>query len=169
MIKIEINAETGSEARNALLELLGLTGQSQVITNIASPGMIIVNDPKPEATTEQAKEFVAEMSKKRRTKVEIEAEKLALENANAIPDGGDKAPEETKPTEETKTPEDTTDVTTVTVDDLKKKAVELGRVGKRELCRAVLQKFDAESISTPDKTPLKPEHYAAVLDEFNKL
>lgn len=164
MIKIEINAETGSEARNALLELLGLTGQSQVITNIASPGMIIVDDPKLEATTEQAKEFVAEISKKRRTKAEIEAEKLALENANSIPDGGDTAPEQ----QNTPAPE-TTDASTITVDDLKKKAVDLGRVGKRELCRAVLQKFDAESISTPDKTPLKPEHYAAVLDEFNKL
>lgn len=157
MIKIEINAETGTEARNALLELLGLTGQSQVIANIASPGLIIVDDPKPEVTGEQAKEFVAEISKKRRTKAEIEAEKEI------------KAPEETKPTEETKAPEENTDAATVTVDDLKKKAVELGRVGKRELCRAVLQKFDAESISTPDKTPLKPEHYSAVLDEFNKL
>lgn len=168
MIKIEINAESGSEARGALLELLGLTGQSQVITNIASPGMIIIDDPKPEVTTEQAKEFIVETIKKRRTKAEIEAERLAAENTNAIPDGGDNAPEQQN-TVVKETAQETTDATTVTVDDLKKKAVELGRVGKRELCRAVLQKFDAESISTPDKTPLKPEHYAAVLDEFNKL
>lgn len=163
MIKIEIDAETGQEARNALLELLGLTGQTTISFADFPKHTRIVDDPKPEATTEQAKEFVVETLKKRRTKAEIEAEKLAAENANAIPDGGDNAPEQQN------TIVKELDAATVTVDDLKKKAVELGRVGKRELCRAVLQKFDAESISTPDKTPLKPEHYAAVLDEFNKL
>lgn len=172
MINITINAETGAEARGALLELLGLTGQSSVQTIIASPGMIIVDDPKLEATGEQAKEFVAETTKKRRSKAEIEADKAAavIENVQEAVE------EQLKPTVDTTDNDvaetqlqDNKDQVTVTKEDLQKKAVELGRVGKKELCRAVLQKHGADSISTADKNPLKVELYATVLDEFNKL
>lgn len=165
MIKIEINAETGSEARGALLELLGLTGQSQVITTSRSNVVVEETEIQLPPATEELPNPAEQPKTKRRTKAEIEAEK------NAIESGQQKVQEmvETQQAAEAKAPEETTDATTVTVDDLKKKAVELGRVGKRELCRAVLQKYDAESISTPDKTPLKPEYYAAVLDEFNNL
>ncbi len=173
MINITINAETGAEAREALLELLGLTGQSPVQT-IITDRLIVVDDPKPEATGEQAKEFVAETTKKRRSKAEIEADKAAavIENVQEVVE------EQLKPTvDTTETPsEETTPVSEGQPTDnagwikaLQGKAVALGRIGKRELCRVVLEKYGASSISTLDKKPLKPELYATVLDEFNKL
>lgn len=160
MINITIDCATGAEVREHLLAILGLTGQSPVITTIPQPGMIIVDDPKPEATGEAAKEFVAETVKKRRSKAEIEADKatVVIENIQETVE------EQLKPTVD-ETPAETT----VTKEDLQKKAVELGRVGKKELCRAVLQKHGADSISTADKNPLKLELYATVLEEFNKL
>lgn len=160
MINITIDCATGAEVREHLLAILGLTGQSPVITTIPQPGMIIVDDPKPEATGEAAKEFVAETVKKRRSKAEIEADKatVVIENIQETVE------EQLKPTVD-ETPAETT----ATKEDLQKKAVELGRVGKKELCRAVLQKHGADSISTADKNPLKLELYAIVLEEFNKL
>lgn len=177
MINITINAETGAEARGALLELLGLAGQltacvdftqlkeqnaevQKTFMQVAAidPGIIIGNG------IHNGSELVETAVKKRRSKAEIEAEK------NAIDNGQEKVQEmvEAQTAAETKTEEPAAE-TTVTKEDLQKKAVELGRVGKKELCRAVLQKYGADSISTADKNPLKLELYATVLEEFNKL
>lgn len=163
---------TGKEARQALEDLLGLTSQSSAIL-VANPAQVQNWGEAAEAIKEayddqnRVEALRTEAPKTtRRTKAQIEAEKLAAEKANETP-AAETAPEESKP-EETK-PEETNPETTVTKEDLQKKAVELGRVGKKELCRAVLQKHGADSISTADKNPLKVELYATVLNEFNKL
>lgn len=165
MINITINAETGAEARGALLELLGLNG-GELIATVKGASMQFIAEREdaivapPE--TAPAEAAPAETTKKRRSKAEIEPEKTPVE----------------KPTETfndnvsdvgTRNGEVVDDSVVVTKEDLQKKAVELGRVGKKELCRAVLQKHGADSISTADKNPLKLELYATVLDEFNKL
>lgn len=167
MINITIDCATGAEVREHLLAILGLTGQSPVITTIAQPGMIIVDDPKPEATGEAAKEFIAETVKKRRSKAEIEAEKNRENLETAVIKEQSEYEEAANQTGASQ--EQVVEHNAVTKEDLQKKAVELGRVGKKELCRAVLQKHGADSISTADKNPLKLELYAIVLDEFNKL
>jgi hypothetical protein len=87
MIKIEINAENGADARKELIDLLGLSTQTtwigvdpavpgkdfSVKTTIEAGG--VTNVERIEETAEQP---AAEEKKKRRTKAEIEAEKAAL-------------------------------------------------------------------------------------------
>lgn len=164
MIKIEINAETGVEARSALLELLGLTSQSQLV--IPAPIQNVGELAEQIADVHKVPmQIVGEAPKKRRTKAEIEAEAKAITPAA---EETNNEPDTSQATSGTVEPE-TAAETTVTKEDLQKKAVELGRVGKKELCRAVLQKFGADSISTADKNPLKVELYAEVLAQFNEL
>lgn len=164
MINITINAESGAQARQELIDLLGefsintlkndqkFSGLETVNAEAKKSTMIIVDDPLPNADQEKAEALVETATKKRRTKAEIEAEKKATEFNNA-------------PAEEETIPEETKDID---VKVLQNKAVELGRVGKRELVKAVLAKFGAEAFTAQPK-PLDPKHYAECLTELEKL
>lgn len=162
MIKIELQFETGAEARKALEELLGgsLTisikkpeiaiKDEKIAENFEAPKMEVVKDEKP-------------VEKKRRTKAEIEAEKNASapetkeDNYIHRPEGetNDGPFEPSKPA--------------VTKEMLQEKAVNLIRNQKKEAVVAVLKKFGADSIAQADKNPLKVEDYPAVMDELNKI
>lgn len=164
MIQITIDCVNGAQARKELLDLL--TGNGALAVTIDQPIITLENDrkisePKTEETAEQKPAEENVPVKKRRTKAEIEA-------ANSI----DKEPEvmgdEPNDQAETMLQDNKDQVSTVTAQDLQKKAVELGRVGKRELCKAVLLKFGAEAITSLPK-PLDPKHYAEVLAELEKL
>lgn len=174
MIKIEIECATGAEARQQLVDLLyGEQSAINTLKNepkISEAKMAVLQDEKPvdEKIAEDAKaleeNYDAPKSqvdidkKKRRTKAEIEAEKKVAEFNNApaeegmIPEGGDIQMEEAA----------------IDVKVLQNKAVELGRVGKRELVKAVLAKFGAEAFTAQPK-PLDPKHYAECLTELEKL
>lgn len=171
MINITINAESGAQARQELIDLLGefsintlkndqkFSDTETVNAKAKKSTMIIVDDPLPNADQEKAEALVETATKKRRTKADIEAEKKVVEFNNA-------------PVEEETIPEETTDTQTeevaLDVKVLQNKAVELGRVGKRELVKAVLAKFGAEAFTAQPK-PLDPKHYAECLTELEKL
>lgn len=162
MIKIELEFATGKEARQALEDLLGVSGSlvATLKTSDLPQETVPAVDVQEQVSTEPAPEMTT--GKKRRTKAEIEAEKT--------PVVATETPAETSADDVAETTlQDNKEQSAVTVKDLQTKAVELGRVGKKELCRAVLQKHGADSISTADKKPLDPALYATVLDEFNKL
>lgn len=82
-INITIEASSGAELRQALLELTG--GGSLVATisgeQSALPALERKADLGETATAGTAQETAAETTKKRRTKAEIEAEKAVSENA----------------------------------------------------------------------------------------
>lgn len=165
-MKIIIELEgTGAEARQQLLDLLGQTdGPYEILQE--KPKLEIVKDEaintqeNPEKISEKEKNFgVTKETRTRRTKAQIEAEAKAAENKVDLE-------EETIPESE-EIPAAEAATSTVKIEDLQKKAVELGRAGKRDACKTVLVKYGAESL-TKDK-PLAPEHFEAVLAEFEKL
>jgi hypothetical protein len=167
MIKLKLEFATGEECRNALVALLG--GD---LTAIQQKPEIRIGDEKIAGNFEAPKtETTAEEIpvKKRRTKAEIEAEKAPVtpEKDNAAQESlkediqDDGINPETAPKEET--------ASAVTAKMLQDKAVSVIRLGKKEEVTKLLEKFGAKSISQADKSPLKVEDYAAVMDELNKL
>lgn len=161
-IKIEIEAASGADARNQLLALLGQGVLHLQVDNPNVEGAAISEAPQTQESP------APEEKKKRKTKAELEAEKQAATLQPGVVETSQIEPEKSL---EPETPAANTDKEdAVTVEMVQQKAIELGRVGKRELCRGVLQTFGAESISAKgsDK-PLKPEDYAAVLEAFNAL
>jgi|SRR5579863_1673032 len=147
MIKIELQFETGAEAREALIELLGSTP----VPEKRQPYTLPDGQETPQEIAETFLGSAPEQEKKkRRTKAQIEADQ-AKQSDPSDDVQNEPASEEPK----------------VTVEDLQKKAIELGRAGKKEDCRAILKKYGASSISSDNK--LDPAHYAEVLAEFNEL
>lgn len=120
--------------------------------------------------------------KKRRTQAEIAAEREALEHQSKTgltstddnePDtsqepAGPVSPEETTVEEPVKADEP---ASAITAEDLTKKAVELGRAGKRdEVLKTLEEKFGGATIAKKDGKPqLQPEQYQAVMDAFNGI
>ncbi len=162
MIQINLQFETGAEARKALEELLG--GSLTISPEIAIKDEKTAENFEASKTETQEIQKPAEEStgKKRRTKAEIEAaSKSALEEAEKQGEAEGNIVD-AKPEEETK-------ASSVTKEMLQAKAVELIRGGKKDQVTATIKSFDADSISQPDKKPVKVEDYAALMDAFNKI
>lgn len=158
MIKIELEFATGAEARQALTELLGTT------TVKAEDLKIRIGDEKPAENFEAPKMEVEKpaeenVTKKRRTRAEIEAEKAA----------GQQIVEEATGVSEIKSEPEENKVSAVTKEMLQEKAVNLIRNSKKEKVVEVLKSFGADSIAQADKNPLKVEDYTTVMDELNKI
>lgn len=162
MIKIKIEAENAVDARQQMLELLGVIPSEakairneKIAENFEASKMEVLKDEIPE------QEIL--ITKKRRTKAE-----LALENAapaiekELTPEGGDIQSDnvETETKEASKA---------ITADMLKEKAVELIRNNKKPEVTALVKSFGADSVATADKNPIKPEDYVRFMDEMNKL
>lgn len=169
MIKLKLEFATGEECRNALVALLGgdlsvieqkpqiAIKDEKIAENFSAPKMEVVEDEKPAE--------VSASTKKRRTKAEIEA-------ANAENTAARSEVDETVEQKDIQTdaaPKEEAKESAVTATMLQEKAVNLIRNGKKELVVAIIKKFGGDSISQADKNPLKPEVYAEVMDELNKL
>lgn len=164
MIQINLQFETGAEARKALEELLGSSTQivEHHIKGAIENEKIAENFAAPETQVSEVETPV----KKRRIKAE-----LALENAapaiekELVPEGGDIQDDginpETDPAKEGSK--------AITADMLKEKAVELIRNNKKPEVTALVKSFGADSVATADKNPIKPEDYVRFMDELNKL
>lgn len=178
-INITIEAANGADARQQMLDLLGIkTGSPALVATINSEDLKVALDrttksmeavivplsqtdeaasteeaPKPEQTT-----------RKRRSKAEIEAEALAKNT------GTEEPPASEATVEEETAPEEAKEVA-ITAEDLTKKAVELGRNGHRDKLMAVLEtEFGGATISKKDGKPqLTPEQYPAVMEAFNAI
>lgn len=159
MIELKLEFATGIEMREALEQLLNgslVTTKirlpepaiwvEKIAENFEAPKMEVVK-PAEETTT-----------KKRRTKAEIEAERLALEKQ----DGPIIEQAHEGETEQPK-------ASTVTKEMLQEKAVSLIRNGKKEQVTATIKSFGADSISQVDKNPVKLEDYPALLDKLNEI
>jgi hypothetical protein len=163
MIKIELQFETGAEAREALEQLLGFK-------SIEVAQRLSISDIKDEKNTKNFEASKTEVVKdersaeevpikKRRTKAEVEAEKSAQNEPEPSIEQANEGESETK---QLKAP-------AVTKEMLQEKAVNLIRNSQKDAVVAVLKKFGADSIAQADKNPLKVEDYSAAMDELNKL
>lgn len=142
MIKIKMEFATGEQARAELLALLGSNAlQSTVVEKTKEEQKAAKEEATATATAEPEPEKAVKVARKAKS---TEVEKPAEIKDEPGVEG------------------------TVKKEDLQRKAVELGRQGKRELCRAILKKFGAESIST-EPGALDPAKYEEVLAEFNTL
>lgn len=168
MIKIELQFETGAEARQALQELLG--GATGTVRNSDVQAALERSATRDEQIAENFEALKTEEipTKKRRTKAEIEA---ANKIAEQMPEkseeqGSTDIQGEEKPAEETKS---TSDEDLVKM--LQAKAVELTRAGKKQLTAALLKnQFGADCISPKGVgTPLDPKDYLAVMEAMKAL
>lgn len=164
MIKIELQFETGAEARQALTELFGNN-----ITGIVKFEDFPIKDEKiaENFETPKTEEKAAETpTRKRQTKADKEAEKTST----TVVSGNEPEGTVTNHTDNAITQEqDNKAANAVTKEMLQAKAVELIRGGKKDQVTATIKSFDADSISQPDKKPVKVEDYAALMDAFNKI
>jgi hypothetical protein len=156
MIQINLQFETGAEARKALEELLGTAGKIQFEWT-EKP----IKDEKIAENFETPKTEVEKTEKpKRQTKAEkaLEAAKPAIEEQLGEMDIQDEEPAKEEPK-----------ASTITKEMLQEKAVNLIRNGKKAEVTETIKKFGADSISQADKNPVKPEDYAALMDAFNAI
>jgi hypothetical protein len=155
MIQINLQFETGAEARRALEELLGGS------LTVTQPEISIKDEKITESFEAPKTEVPAEETpvKKRRAKAEIEHEKAVVAVAETVEEEKD-IQAETPAKEETKA---------VTKEMLQEKAVNLIRNGKKEQVTATIKGFGADSISQADKNPVKPGDYSALMDAFNAI
>lgn len=161
MIEIKIEASTGAEARQYLMDLLFNDTQPSIPVKAVATKEQISEDVKALEESYQDLQKLAESRepKKRQTK----AEKQIAEAANSTP------PESVEEKVADDIQEEAPKESAVTVNMLQAKSVELIRGGKKEMVVAVIKKFGGDSISQADKNPLKVEDYSAVMDELNKL
>lgn len=165
MIKLELQFETGAECRQALLELLGGT-----VTTIK--GSDLQNSLERSAIKDEkiAENFEAQKTETATEEVPVKKRRTRAE--------ADKAPEKDNAAQESLKSEDIQSeepaneepkASAITKEMLQAKAVELIRGGKKDQVTATIKSFDADSISQPDKKPVKVEDYAALMDAFNKI
>lgn len=163
MIEIKIECATGAEARQQLIDLLfnDVDPSMPLRENRIKDEKIAENFEGLKIETQEAQKPAEESTgKKRRTKAEIEAaSKSAQKEAEKQAEGNIV---DAKPEEEPK-------ASTITKEMLQAKAVELIRNGKKDQVTTTIKSFDADSISQPDKKPVKVEDYAALMDAFNKI
>lgn len=168
MIKIEINAENGADARKELIDLLGLSTQTTWIgVDSAVPGKDfsvkttieageVTNVERIEETAEQP---AAEEKKKRRTKAEIEAEKAAL----AANTGSEEPPASAENTE--------------TLDNTQAEPSHPDLPALQRVCAIMVRagyKADAVKIietvgKAPNSADVLPENRQAVIDALTEL
>lgn len=178
-IKIEIEAANGADARQQMLDLLGIN-----LGNSASPVVKQTKDEIDAKVHEMAtavkehyedtqrlealrnEEKPEQTPRKRRTRAEIEAANTGVEEPPAAETNAQPAEEETE-----KKPAEEEIGSSVTAEDLTKKAVELGRAGHRDKVLAVLaDQFGGATIAKKDGKPtLAVEQYQAVMDAFNAI
>ena len=158
MIQINLQFETGAEARKALEELLGNSTQivehhikgaienEKIAENFETPKTEVEKTEKPE--------------RKRQPKAEkvLEAAKPGIEDQLGETD----IQEEAHVKEKLK-------ASAITKEMLQEKAVNLIRNGKKAEVTETIKKFGADSISQADKNPVKTEDYAALMDAFNAI
>ena|ERR1700745_1658220 len=168
MIKIELQFETGAEARQALNELLGhglttvIRGEDLKHQISIKDGKIAENFEAPKTEIEKEEKPAEEIpAKKRRTKAEIEAEKKAVTDSAEDDIQSNQA--------ETLAQDNKEQVKAVTKEMLQEKSVSLIRQNKKEEVVAAIKSFGADSISQPDKSPVKSEDYAALMDKLNAI
>jgi hypothetical protein len=158
MIQINLQFETGAEARKALTELLG---GHEVSTEKVDKFLNSIKDEKIAENFETPKTEIEKTEKpKRQTKAEkaLEAAKPAIEEQLGEMDIQDEEPAKEEPK-----------ASTITKEMLQEKAVNLIRNGKKAEVTETIKKFGADSISQADKNPVKPEDYAALMDAFNAI
>lgn len=167
MIKIELQFETGAEARQALTELLGGTVVTMQKPEISIKDEKIAEnfqEPKTEnVNSEKPAEEIPATKKRKVTGKNLSEDKLAEKPAEQevdIQSDNDQA---------TVASQDNKAASAVTAVMLQNKALDLIRGGKKELVVAVIKKFGGDSISQAEKNPLKEEVYSDVMDELNKL
>lgn len=178
MIEIKIEAANGADARQQMLDLLGINGQltatvkgsdlvaAQPLAELAKTGIEAQN-----STVEETKPTEEAPKKKRRTQAEINAEREALEAASKAGEEQPAGEEAAGTDNEPDTSQEPAGPVAVTAEDLTKKAVELGRAGKRDaVLKTLEEQFGGATIAKKDGKPqLAPEQYQAVMDAFNAI
>lgn len=160
MIQINLQFETGAEARKALEELLG--NATQIVEHHIKGAIENEKNAENFAASETQVSEVETPVKKRRTKVEIAADAVAPAIGEALGSEVDIQSENI----EAETKEGSK---AITADMLKEKAVEIIRNNKKPEVTALVKSFGADSVATADKNPIKPEDYVRFMDELNKL
>lgn len=186
-INITIEAANGADARQQMLDLLGVkTGSPALVTTINSEDLKVALDrttksmeavivpllqteenasaedaPKPEQTT-----------RKRRSKAEIEAEALAKNTGSEEPPASEATVDDTGMAESLE--QDNAEQNTepeITQESLTRMAVAIGRCGGRDLTLKLLKdEFNEATISKKDGKPtLTVEEYPAVVAGMQKI
>lgn len=174
MIKIEINAENGADARKELIDLLGLNNSGNLKATLNSQDLQLVlnrtvssaenqQPSQAEETTEQTPE---PEKKKRRTKAEIEAEAAKANTGSEEPPATEVEKSKNifeRKLEEIKTPEPTAEFPTLR--DVQILSGTLVRAGYKD--KAIeLVKTVGKAESTP---AVAEENRQALIDAFKQL
>lgn len=178
MIKIEIEAANGAEAREQLMALLGNSTKNLTTTFSNDDRQFALHGHKPieekqeeqsveikDLSTEAVAEGIKEVTKKRRTKAEIEADNAAKATPAETPAAKEPANEE-----KSEVPATEEQVNKPSVEaqckELQTYAVTLARSGKREAGQKILAKYGAKSFTAAE--PLAVKDYEAALVDFKE-